>query len=90
MNTIEGTSEFRGAGKLARMKELLDSANVPEHPLNEKRLQEVVAIWNQHPPEPRQSRKGGWRMLLGEGENQIGNSGGRGLQSFGAIFRQEP
>ena len=47
MNTIEGTSEFRGAGKLARMKELLDSANVPEHPLNEKRLQEVVAIWNQ-------------------------------------------
>ena len=47
MNTIAGTSVFRGPRKLTRMREILDSANVPEHPLNEKRLREAVAVWNQ-------------------------------------------
>lgn len=44
---IHATSVFRGPRKLAGMKELLDSANVPEHRLNEERLQEALGIWNQ-------------------------------------------
>ena len=35
MNTIGGESLFRGRRKLARMKEVLDSVNVPEHPVIE-------------------------------------------------------
>ena len=46
-NTIEGTSLFRGRRKLARMKEILDSANVPEQPVIEEQLKDSVEVWNQ-------------------------------------------
>ena len=47
MDTIAGDSVFRGPTKLAGMRKVLDAANVPEQPLNEARLREAVAVWNQ-------------------------------------------
>ena len=47
MNTIGGESLFRGRRKLARMREMLDSTNVPEHPLVEEQLENAVELWNQ-------------------------------------------
>ena len=47
MNTIGGESLFRGRRKLARMGEILDSTNVPEHPMAEEQLKNAVEIWNQ-------------------------------------------
>ncbi len=47
MNTIGGQSLFRGRRKLARMREILDSANVPEHPMVEEQLENAVEVWNQ-------------------------------------------
>ena len=46
-STISGQSFFRGRRKLARMREILDSTNVPEHPLVEEQLNKSVEIWNQ-------------------------------------------
>ena len=45
--TIRGQSFFRGRRKLARMREILDSTNVPEHPVVEEQLKKSVEIWNQ-------------------------------------------
>ena len=47
MNTIEGESLFRGRRKLARMGEILNSTNVPEHPVVEEQLENAVEVWNQ-------------------------------------------
>jgi len=47
MNTIQGQSLFRGRRKLARIREILDSTNVPEHPVVEEQLKNSVEIWNQ-------------------------------------------
>ncbi len=46
-NTIGGRSVFRGLRKLARMREILDSANVPEYPVVEEQLKDSVEVWNQ-------------------------------------------
>ena len=46
-STISGQSFFRGRRKLARMREILDSTNVPEHPVVEEQLNKSVEIWNQ-------------------------------------------
>jgi len=46
-NTIGGRSVFRGRRKLARMREILDSANVPEYPVVEEQLKDSVEVWNQ-------------------------------------------
>ena len=45
--TIGGQSLFRGRRKLARMREILDSTKVPEHPVVEEQLKKSVEIWNQ-------------------------------------------
>lgn len=47
MITIRGKSLFRGRRKLARIREILDSTNVPEHPVVEDQLKNSVEIWNQ-------------------------------------------
>ncbi len=47
MNTIQAQSLFRGRRKLAHMREILDSANVPEQPVVEEQLENSVEIWNQ-------------------------------------------
>ncbi len=46
-NTIGGRSVFRGRRKLARMREFLDSANVPEYPMVKEQLKDSVEVWNQ-------------------------------------------
>ena len=47
MNTVGGQTLFRGRRKLARMKEILDSTNVPEHARVEAQLENAVGVWNQ-------------------------------------------
>ena len=47
MNTIGGESFFRGRRKLARMREILDSTDVPERPVVEAQLERAVGVWNQ-------------------------------------------
>lgn len=47
MNTIGGELLFRGPRKLARTKEMLDSVDVPEHPMIEEQLTDAVEVWNQ-------------------------------------------
>ena len=49
MNTIGGESVFRGRRQLARMREMLDSTNVPEQPVIEEQLENAVEIWNRDP-----------------------------------------
>ena len=46
MNSIDGGSVFRGGRKLAKMKQLLDEAGVPEVTIDEVALGQAVEVWN--------------------------------------------
>ncbi len=67
MSTIRGTSFFRGRRKLARMGEILDSTNVPEHPVVEEQLKNSVEVWNQDTELRRNAEA---RRIIGPGPSE--------------------